>query len=392
MKTRNLSTIFKSFLFGLSFCLAACSGDETALPVDASTAPEALILDDVRAVIADARSIRTPRGIEESLTVEIGGIPQALTVRGRDQRNPILLFIHGGPGVTEMPVSWFYQNPLEDYFTVVQWDQRGSGKTAALNPDFDPANLTAERMYQDGEEVLDYLRERYGKEKIFVLGHSWGSVIGLEIARRKPEALHAYIGMGQVIHMQGNEAVGYRFALEQARARENETAIAELEALAPYPNPEGALDVGAILTQRKWLSEFGGMTWGRPTLDYEYNLRPLSPDYDADDLMADGSSGAVVMALLPQLVSLDLRDVTSLDVPVILFLGRYDYATPSEVAFEWFEALEAPFKQAVWFEHSAHIMQLEQPGRFLTQLISVARPLAVEAGDAAPDDRPGVGP
>ena len=371
--------------------LIACSPNPST-QTEAVTQGDTQSLEEVRAIIQDARSIREPRGVEESLTVDIGGIPQALTVRGRDRRNPVLLFIHGGPGVTEMPVSWFYQNPLEDYFTVVQWDQRGSGKTAALNPDFDPATLTAERMFQDGEEVVDYLRARYGKEKIFVLGHSWGSVIGLELAKRKPDALHAYIGMGQVIDMQSNEAVGYRFALEQALARGHEDAIAELEALAPYPNPNGGMDVRAVLTQRKWLSEFGGMTWGRPTLDYEYNLRPLSPDYDAEDLTADEASGAVVMALLPQLISLDMRDVTALDVPVILFLGRYDYATPSEVAFDWFQELDAPFKQAVWFEHSAHIMQLEQPGRFLTQLVSVARPLAVQAGDAAPEDSPGVGP
>src|SRR5690606_23265637 len=142
------------------------------------------------------------------------GIKQWISVRGRDRRNPILLFIHGGPASTEMPVSWLYQSPWEDFFTVVQWDQRGAGKSWTANDD--PAaiakTISIEQMTQDGVELVGYLREKYGKEKIFVLGHSWGTVIGLNIALSHPDWLHAYIGMGQVVNGQENERLGYEFA------------------------------------------------------------------------------------------------------------------------------------------------------------------------------------
>ena len=194
-----------------------------------------------RQIIADARAIKNPNGIEELRQVELGRVKQWISVRGRDRRNPILLFIHGGPASTEMPVSWLYQSPWEDFFTVVQWDQRGAGKTSASN---DAAaimpTISVERMTQDGLELVAHLREHYGKRKIFVLGHSWGTVIGLNIARRQPGWLHAYIGMGQFIVGSENERLGYQFALGRAQRSNNAQAIAELTSIAPYPGPGGS--------------------------------------------------------------------------------------------------------------------------------------------------------
>ncbi len=347
----------------------------------------------VQDVIRQGQEIQAPRGINDLKEIDIGGIKQWISVRGRDLRNPILLFIHGGPGTTEMPVRWFYQSPLEDYFTVVQWDQRGSGKTAVSNDQAEVIpTITVERMIKDAEEVASYLRREYDKDKIFVLGHSWGSILGLELAKRRPEWLHAYVGMGQVVNTLDNEAVSYRFALEEARRRGEEIAIQELEAIAPYPKEDGTISVEEVIVQRKWVSAYGGMTWGRPNLDYEYNLRPLSPDYTDADLNADSEIINVVVQLLPQLGGVNYRDVTKLEAPVFLFSGRHDYATPSEVSFAWFKDLEAPAKKIVWFEHSAHMMHFEQPGKFIYHLIDDVRPIAVEAGDAAPDDASGTEP
>ena len=346
----------------------------------------------VRSIVADARRIVDGRGVEELKEVEIGGIKQWISVRGRDRRNPILLFVHGGPGSTEMPVSWFYQSPLEDYFTVVQWDQRGSGKTARSSEPADVVpTITVERMVADGEELVAHLRDAYDKEKLFVLGHSWGTVIGLEIARRHPGWLHAYIGMGQFVYAQGNERVGYEFALNEAKARNDDQAISELEAIAPYPKPDGSLDVREILTQRKWVIAYGGLTWGRDNFRYDENLRLLSPDYADSDILAGQNVGTVLVQLLPQLTVLDFWDVKRLHCPIFLFSGRYDYQTPSQVSADWFKTLEAPEKKIFWFEHSAHMMQMEQPGKFFLHLVNDIRPLAEQTGDAAPEDSPGVG-
>jgi len=370
--------------------LLAGSGRATqpaAQPANAPAVPSP------REIIRDAQRITTPNGIDELRAVQIGGIQQWLSVRGNDRRNPILLFVHGGPGSTELPVSWLYQRPWEDYFTVVQWDQRGAGKTAASNSlTAVTPTVTIDRMTQDGEEVVAYLRRHYGKRKIFVMGHSWGTVIGLNLARTHPDWLHAYIGMGQFIDGPENEALGYAFALREARAAGNAQAIRELETLTPYPGPPETLTLPRIITQRKWVIFYGGLTAGRNNFDYDNNARTLSPAYsDADLEQAANGEEETLVRLLPELIRLDSRSVTSLGCPTFIFAGRRDYETPSQIAAAWFTRLRAPQKTLVWFEHSAHMMHVEQPGRLLLHLVQDVRPIAMRAGDAAPADQPGVG-
>ena len=340
-------------------------------------------------IVAEMRRIVTPEGIERLEKVRIGGIDQWISVRGRDRRNPILLFIHGGPASTEMPVSWLYQSGWEDYFTVVQWDQRGAGKTWVAN---DPAvvepTIAADRMIADGEELAAWLREHYGKRKIFVLGHSWGSIIGLELARRHPDWLHAYIGMGQMIHGRDNERLGYEWALQAARADHNDKAVQQLLAIAPYPRADGTVTVPQIITQRDWVIHYGGLTWGRPDFDYAQDAAKFSPDYTRKELSPEDNIGESLPRLLPAMMAWDVRNVTHLDCPVFIFAGRHDYETPSQLAVDWLAALHAPRKGLVMFENSAHMMELEEPGKVLVHLVTDVRPIAEEAGDAAAIDAP----
>ena len=340
-------------------------------------------------ILRDVRRIAQPQGIEETFPVRIGGIAQWISVRGRDRRNPILLFIHGGPASTEMPVSWLYQSGWEDYFTVVQWDQRGAGKTyvandaAAVEP-----TITQERMVADGEEMVAWLREHYGKRRIFVLGHSWGSIMGLEIARKHPDWLHAYIGMGQMIYGRDNERLGYEWATKAAHADHNAEAVKQLAAIAPYPRADGTVSVEQIIVQRTWVIHYGGLTWGRPDFDYAQDAARFSPDYTRKELSPEDGIGQSLPRLLPAMMAWDVRNVTHLDCPVFIFAGRHDYETPSELAVNWLAALHAPRKGLVQFENSAHMMELEEPGKLLVHLVNDVRPIAEEAGDAAMVDAP----
>ena len=361
---------------------------------DAASAPSAAAKDTdwrtpVQKIMRDVRRIQQPAGIEETRSVQIGGITQWISVRGRDRRNPILLFIHGGPASTEMPVSWLYQSAWEDYFTVVQWDQRGAGKTHVAN---DPAvvepTITADRMIADGEEMVAWLRANYGKRKIFVLGHSWGSLMGLEIARRHPDWLHAYIGMGQMIYGRDNERLGYEWALNAARADHNTEAVRQLVALAPYPRADGSVSVEQILVQRTWVIHYGGLTWSRQDFDYAQDAAKLSPDYTRKELSPEDGIGESLPRLLPAMLAYDVRSVTRMDCPVFIFAGRHDYETPSQLAVDWLDALHAPRKGLVQFENSAHMMELEEPGKLLVHLVNDVRPIAEEAGDAAAVDKP----
>jgi len=343
---------------------------------------------DPHAVLAEADRVVSDHGIDEAKAIEIGGVRQWITVRGRDRRNPILLVIHGGPAVPELPNRYLFEGPWTDYFTVVEWDQRGAGKTYELN---DPAaiapTLSRERIVQDAAELTDWLRKTYGRTKIFVIGHSWGTAVGLELARRHPDWLYAYVGVGQIIDMQAGERASYAWTMAEARQRADPEAVRELTAIAPYPEEDGSIPLAKINTERKWLVQYGGLTHNRSSFDVWENAERISPDYDEADFKAiDKGSLLSLPRLLPDLAKTDFSHVRRIDCPVIIFAGRYDETTPSGPVTAWFERLSAPSKRLVWFENSAHMMYVEEPGRVLMHLVEDARPFAVQAGDVAPEE------
>jgi pimeloyl-ACP methyl ester carboxylesterase len=318
-------------------------------------------------------------GVDQARAVEIGGVRQWITIRGRDARNPILLVLHGGPAAPDIPARWAFEGPWTDYFTVVEWDQRGGGKTFALDGPGAPA-ATKDRLVADTEELIAWLRSTYGRRKIFVVGHSWGSVLGLEMARRHPDWLYAYIGVGQIISMRAGERIGYAWTLAQARKAGDARAIADLEAIAPYPEPDGTLPLDKIDIERRWSVHYGGLTHNRDSYAWWENLERLSPDYSEADFKAiDAGSAQTLPALLPAMAATDFTSVTRLRCPILMFAGRFDYTTPSAPVKAWFDRLRAPSKRFVWFENSAHMIYGEEPGKFLVSLVRYARPLATDA-------------
>ena len=366
-----------------------CFASMTNATADEAAKPQSFTRQSARDILAESRKVVSGHGIETMQKIPINGTEQWISVRGHDTRNPILLYLHGGPGAPDMPLAYTFQTPWEDYFTVVQWDQRGAGKTFAAN---DPAALastmTVDQMTADAAEVVSYLRRTYHKQKIFLLGHSWGSVPGVRLAEAHPDWFYAYIGAGQIANMRESEAIGYRFALDEARKQNNQKAVHDLEAIAPYPPPDGKpIDFASIGTQRQWLQYYGGLAWGRTGFESFENAEKISPDYSDEDFAAiDKGSGFTMSHLLGPLTDADFTKTTHFDLPILLFLGRHDYSVSHDVAARWFKTLKAPAKKLVWFEDSAHLMMQEQPGRFLKHLVDDARPYAVKAGDAAPDD------
>jgi proline iminopeptidase len=327
-----------------------------------------------RAVVARAEAL-PPGSINELKAVDIGGIKQWISVRGVSRSNPILLFIHGGPGSPEMPESWTYQRPWEDFFTVVQWDQRETGKTlvsSGLKPD---PELSIDRMQADTEELIQYLRHTYGKDKIFVLGHSWGSILGLKIAQQHPEWLYAYIGVGQVVNGRRNEEVGYAETLSEANAQQNVAAIAELNALAPYPGPDAATTLPKAAAERKWDVALGGMIYGRSTDDTDV-LHTLSPDYTEADLAAVPLGEQFSVGLLPAMFNVNFDGFTDYRCPIFIFAGAHDRTTPESVAAEYFSRIHAPYKRFFLIDQAAHMVVNEAPGQVLVDLVEYVLPLA----------------
>ena len=363
----------------------AADAPQTQSPA-AKPAEKPLTREEVTGILRENRKIVSEHGIEESITVEIGGIKQAISIRGRDTRNPILLLVHGGPASPEMPHAFTFQSPWEDYFTVVEWDQRGAGKTYAAN---DPAavgdTLTVTRMAADTVELTNYLRTRFHKQKIFLMGHSWGSILGATVAHEHPELLYAYIGVGQIVNDQRSEELGYKATVAAAQADHNEQALHDLATLAPYPGDKVTFE--QIGLERKWLQYYGGLAWRRQGFDWVSSTWELSPDYSDAELDAIGKGSMLTLTrLLPQLLAVNFDNVTDFHCPIYLFTGRHDLSVSHELAAEWYEKLHAPEKKLIWFENSAHLPMLEEPGRFLMHLVIDVRPIAVRAGDAAPED------
>lgn len=331
-------------------------------------------LDDARKAIAASQAI-APGGINVLKTVEIGGIPQWISVRGNNPRNPILLFLHGGPGSPMMPQSWTFQKPWEDFFTVVQWDQRGAGKTFSAAKRQPDKTMSIAEMQSDAEQLIELLLRTYGKKNLFLMGHSWGSILGLRVAQHRPDLLYAYIGVGQVVNGERNEEVGYQDTLAEAERVGNRKAIEELKALAPYPKPSGATSIKDVLTERKWDVALGGMVYGQPQNDTS-KIWALSPDYNDYDLESVRlGEMASVQILLPEMEKVDFDRVTNFKCPVFIFAGAEDRTTPESVAEKYFASIQAPEKKFFKIERAAHYVVTEAPGEVLMDLVKYVRPV-----------------
>jgi pimeloyl-ACP methyl ester carboxylesterase len=213
-----------------------------------------------------------------------------------------------------------------------------------------------------------------------------GKCDGSHAAHQHPEWFYAYIGTGPAVDGRKSEAEGYRFALAEAESHHNEDAVKELDAIAPYPGPL-PLTVPRIGVQRKWLQYYGGLTWNRTNFDFDANAWTLSPDYTDKDLdQEDEGSLYSITHLLGAMMTFNDLDMTTFGCPIFLFEGRHDYSVSHTLAETWFKKIKAPQKKLVWFQDSAHMAMQEQPGRFLNHLLTDVRPLAVKAGDSAPDE------
>jgi proline iminopeptidase len=330
--------------------------------------------------VAEARAITSMKGIQSLEAVRIGGIEQWIEVRGQDVSNPILLFIHGGPGIAFIPLAGSFQGPWEKYFTVVQWDQRGAGKTYASNDvELQRRTMTVPQMEQDTVEVVNYLRSRFKREKIFVVGHSWGSVLGLWLAHEHPELIYAYVGVGQVVNFEQNAGAAYQAALLQARNRHNEPAVKELEGLAPYPSAK--TDLGALSIANKRAAKLlGPPPNGTEFTDVRRLLTDVAsaPEYSlADDFAFVRGLSFSGEIFFPQLMRVNLSKLGSnFRAPVFFFEGRQDPYCPPALIWQYSQMITVPVKDFVWFENSGHFPFFEEKQRFTDELVRGVLPLA----------------
>jgi proline iminopeptidase len=308
------------------------------------------------------------RAVELQQQVLLGGLPQEVLLRGADAGNPLLLILHGGPGFAEMPLFTTYNADLEQHFLVAHWDQRGAGRSYSSN--IPPESMTLRQFVADALELIDWLTDRFDQEKVYLLGHSWGSLLGATLASEHPAKLHGFIGVGQLVAGLRNEQTSYEFTLSRARELQNDEALSALQALED--RYVGGLTFADLVVQRGWLDRFGGTTNG----DTGALFDRLPPDF-REEYFGERSAAAQQFSwtcLMPEIFVTDLlRTARRFEVPVDLFLGRHDQNTPAELAVEYFDAIEAPVKELHWFENSAHLIPFEEPAKFNALLTETIR-------------------
>ncbi len=306
--------------------------------------------------------------ISEIVEVRLGGINQTIMIRGENKSNPVLLFLHGGPGYPQISYARKFQNKLEESFVVVNWDQRGSGKSySPLIPD---ESMTKKQLLTDSNDLIDYLRNRFDADKIYLVGHSWGSNLGVFLAQSYPEKLYAYIGIGQSVNDEKGENISYEFTLREAKIRGNLTAIEELEVLGSPPYEDPNKD---IMIQRKWLGEFGGAERKVNTLKEIMVGSLISAEYSwIDGIKFIVGNYYVRSTMWEDQLALNLfEEVPELKVPVYFCIGRFDYNTPFELVEQYYNQLKAPKKEFIWFEDSAHAPHFEEPNKFAEILLKI---------------------
>lgn len=300
--------------------------------------------------------------ISEKISVPINKVRQGMVIRGRNQSNPVLLWVHGGPGMPDYPLTERYPIDLEDLFTVVWWDQRG----AALSYDskIPRDTMTIDQFVEDTLAVTDYLRGRFNRDKIYLLGHSWGSFIAVQAAARSPERYKAYIGMAQVVHQLESETIAYEYMLATYKERGDTRMVRKLEA-APVTmtggTPARYLRVRDTAMHKLRIGTTHDMTsviTGIFLASWRFHGYTLSEKFN----LWRGRAFSRSFGLWDRLVDVDLREtVPEIQIPVYFLEGKYDYTCVTSLARDYFEQLKAPVKGFYVFDNSAHSPVLEEP-------------------------------
>ena len=330
---------------------------------------------------AEQIRISSPNGIHVLEKIRLGGVEQWVQIRGQDRSKPILLFIHGGPGFPQMPFSHLNAE-LEKTFVVVQWDQRGAGKSYSWSTPSE--SMRVAQFVSDTGELAQLLSRRLNQPKCYLVAHSWGSLIGALAAAQHPELFYAYVSIGQLAGLPETQQVRYQFALESAEKENNEKAVTELKRIGAPPH--GSFDSCKIM--EKWVSNYSAEEHQSTPPSKFVRLAFASPAYSWVDLFKIPLGVKYSFEHLWREIFYEsnlFEEAPRIEVPVYFLVGRHDWVVTADVAQRYFDALEAPAgKQLIWFEESGHwphFTESEKYRRVLVDLVfsqTAAQPIPGE--------------
>ncbi|MCR2806423.1 alpha/beta hydrolase [Paenibacillus soyae] len=312
-------------------------------------------------------SIKGENGIAALEQMKVNGAWHEVMIRGADRNNPIVIFVHGGPGCSEIPYVRKYQETLEEHFTIVHYDQRGSGKSFRFGEDY--SNVTAGVLVEDLLSLTDYLTDRLGQSKAILIGHSYGTYIGMQAAASAPEKYAAYIGIGQVADHHASELDSFAYVLEQASAAGDQSDVSKLEAIRED------IEAGLERTPRSLIRKYGGAArLINDNRDYVEGFL-LNREYNLLDVIryARGIAESQDTLLEEEAESPITSLVKKLELPVYFVMGEFDYMTSTNAAKAYFDELDASDKTFIVYEHSAHYPQFEEEERFAEWMATTFR-------------------
>lgn len=298
--------------------------------------------------------------------VSLGGEKQYVEILSKSNNNPILLFIHGGPGQPETPLLRYYNSELTNAFTLVIWEQRGAGKTFQNNSD--PKNMTLDQIISDAHELTLLLKKKYNKNKIFIAGFSWGSIIGLNLALKYPDDYIAYIGISQVINMKKGMEISRKWIETKAKLN-HDTATLKLLPRIYLKDPTLCLgDFDCFCKQYGLLTKYRGSVYN-DKIDEE--IKTVLTSYkDYKNYNWNKAMDFSTFHLEKDLFSVDFTNIKEISIPIYFIQGRYDWNIPSVLVETFFQNISAPSKQIIWFEYSGHNPLDEEAKKFNDVMIN----------------------
>lgn len=314
-------------------------------------------------------SSQTEKSICEKLFIQVGGVKQGMFIIGKDKSNPVLLYIHGGPSFSEFFLIEKYPTGIENFFTVCYWEERGGG--LSYSPQVSSESMTLNQLISDALEVTNYLRDRFKKEKIYIMAHSGGTAFAIQAVKNSPHLYHSYIGISQITRQADSERLAYRFMIDQYSSRGNSKIIKEFEkypilesdsSLLPFFNSAlrdksmHELGIGTMRTMKSIISGVFISVWTCKA----YTIREKFNIWYSKFTLVNKAK------FREQILKSDFTTlIPKLDVPVYFFSGKYDLTVNYDLSKEYLKKLDAPVKGFYTFYNSAHSPIFEEPNRFL---------------------------
>lgn len=323
------------------------------------------------------KKIRTKNGISEINYLEVNGIKQYVLIRGKDKRNPVLLFLHGGPGASATPLLRKFNSELEEHFTIVYWDQRAAGKSYTKK--ISKEEIKVSKYIQDADSIVSYLKNRFNVEKIFLIGHSWGSRLGLYAIQKNPESFMAYVGVGQELVSYEGELISYQYTVMKAKDANNLRAIKELQEIGEPQSGDYTKmyknGFWGLVKQKDWLLKLGGERYGKTKYtDWIFSIW-FSREYSFLDLIKYGrgsgfSAGSIIYD--PDFNDINFfQEIPEVKVPAFFISGASDYNTPWTLVQDYCNKLKSPYKEFIKFDKSGHSPVFEEPEKFNAEILRI---------------------